>query len=181
MTRLYKLCHDASFLLRLRKQAQSVRINYPYNAGYLRHFKSRCARTELEVWEGLGVQGRAVPSLRGDKVGNSIMREPSLLKPCRCITALQLRTNTAGNRTSLNRARPLPDVSCRKCGVRKVTLANIIRECISKNPAHIKRHHNIVNFVMSSAMRDEAAEVTREPELTLEGVGKLKPDLVIKN
>lgn len=166
---------------RLRKTARSVRINYPYTEQDLRHTKRSWARIELECWRGLVAQGQAVPSLTGDRVANSIMRDPSLLKPNRFITALKLRTNTAGNRTTLRRAGQQVDPLCRKCRLQPETLGHILGQCNFTKPAWVHRHNEICDFVMSKSELKEATVVCKEPQLTLAGVGNLKPDLVIAN
>jgi len=171
----------ASTTQRLRRTAASVRINYPYTASDLRQFKRRCARSELETWRGLEAQGKAVSSFKGDKVGNAIMRDPSLLKPTRFITALQLRTNTAGNRTTLNRARQNVDPSCRKCRVKLETLNHILGECTYTKPARIRRHDDIVKYIECRVMNIEGTEVSTEPNLKHPNGEKAKPDLVMKN
>ncbi|XP_046666741.1 uncharacterized protein LOC124358491 [Homalodisca vitripennis] len=109
----------------LRRTANSVRVNYPYTTAYLRQFKNRCVRAELTRWENLGSQGKAALSFRGDRVGNAVMYEPSLLRPCTFTTALHLRTNTGGNRTTINRYSPQPDLTCRRCGAKLETLGRV--------------------------------------------------------
>ncbi|KDR21437.1 Retrovirus-related Pol polyprotein from type-1 retrotransposable element R2 [Zootermopsis nevadensis] len=95
--------------------------------------------------------------------------------------SLHHSVTNAGNRTSLNRAVPQTDVSCRKCGARKETLAHILGECIHTKAAVIRRHTEIRDLIMDKIMsNDKTAEVTKEPELQSEK-GKLKPDLVVKN
>lgn len=171
----------ASTTASLRRTANSVRINYPYTASDLRQFQRRCVRSELERWESLEAQGKAARSLRGDKAGNAFMYDPSLLKPSRFITALQLRTNTGGNRTTIHRYSPQQDLSCRGCGHRLETLAHILGECTSTKPARIKRHDEIVNLIESELLGKRGTEVCKEPRLHLEARGRLKPDLVVKN
>lgn len=75
--------------------------------------------------------------------------------------------------------KPLPDVSCRKCGARKETLAHIFDESIYTKLTRIKRYNNIADYVPASCTK--AFEISEKPELAREGVGKLKPVLVIKN
>jgi hypothetical protein len=72
----------------------------------LRRYKARCRKEELERWGEQLAQGKSVKSFADDKIGNAFLYEPCLLKHCRFITALQIRTNTGGNRSSLNRAVP---------------------------------------------------------------------------
>jgi hypothetical protein len=154
-------------------------VNYPYTLLDLRRYKTAAGR---ESWGEQLAQGKSVKSFAGDKVRNAFLYEPNLLKPCRFITALQLRTNTGGNRSSLNRAVPQADLLCRKCRVQKETLAHILGQCIHTKGPRIKRHNEIRDLIESSLQeKDEAVEVMKEPELTLPTGEKLKPDLVIKN
>lgn len=112
----------ASPVARLHKLANSVRINLPYTASDVRQYKSRCARTELEIWNGRTSKfskGLSLPP-RVTRWGTQFCGNHPFQKHCRFIYALQLRTFTAaaGNRTLLNRARPSPadNLSCRTCG-----------------------------------------------------------------
>lgn len=167
---------------RMRKTANSIRINYPYTRADIKKFKDLSRKTELRRWSDLVSQGRAVESLAGDKIGNSFLHDPSVLKPCRFITALQLRTNTAGNRTSLNRAIPQRDLNCRKCKISKETLAHILGQCIHTKASRIRRHNEIRDFIEKLVLgKDTAAIVLKEPLIPLAEGGNLKPDLIIKN
>lgn len=103
----------ASTTAHLHRIAHSVRIAHLCTERYLRQLKDLNSKTELLTWKNLVSQGKAVPALTGDRVENAFMYDPSLLKPCRFITSMQLRTNTAGNRMSLNRAIPQTDMRCR--------------------------------------------------------------------
>ncbi|XP_021915981.1 uncharacterized protein LOC110828025 [Zootermopsis nevadensis] len=168
----------ATTIARLQRLALSARLPYPYTTTDLKQYKFRTQKEELKRWSALQSQGRAVDSLAGDKVGNAIFYNPTLLKPCRFTTALQFRTNTAGNRTSLNCAIPQVDLNCRKCGAAKETLGHISGQCILTKAA---RHDEIRDLMMDRIMEmDKTADVTKEPELHSVN-GKLKPDLVIKN
>jgi hypothetical protein len=165
----------------LRRLANSIRMNYPYTWADLRRYTAGCRKGELERWGKQLAQAGSVKSFADDKIGNSFLYEPNLLKPCRFITALQLRTNTGGNRSSLNRAVPQESLLCRKCHVQKETLAHILGQCIHTKGPRIKRHHEIRDLIESSLRENEAVEVTKEPDLTVPTGEKLKPDLVIKN
>jgi hypothetical protein len=166
---------------RLRRLAATARIDYPYTESDLRSYKSRCKRSELNQWSKLQTQGKAVWSFTADKIGNSFLKNPTLLKPSRFITALQLRTNTAGNRTSLHRACPQPDLKCRKCKLSLETLGHIIGQCTHTKSARIRRHDEIKDFIETTVQKLETTEVCKEPNLLLDCGEKLKPDLVIKN
>jgi hypothetical protein len=156
----------ASTTARLRRLALSVRLPYPYTLTDLRQRKNRMMKEELKRWSDLIAQGRSVKTFASDKVCNSILYDPTLLKPCRFITALQLRSNTARNRTSLNRAVSQADLSCRKCMARMETLAHILGECTYTKATRIHLHTEIRDLIMDKIIeRDKAADVTKEPEL----------------
>jgi hypothetical protein len=175
------LYDSASSTANLRRLATSVRLPYPYTLADFRQRQSRMIKEELQRWSELTAQCRSVKSFAGDKVGNSILYNPTLLKPCRFITALQLRTNTAGNRTTLNRAVPQADLSFRKFGARKKTLTYIAGECIHTKAAVKSRHNEIIDLNKDkNVLNDKAAEVIKEPEIQREK-RKLKPHLVLKN
>jgi hypothetical protein len=178
---LQALSFESWMTARLRRLANSIRVNYPYTWGDLQRYKARCRKEELDRWGEQLAQGGSVTSFTDDKIGNAFLYEPHLLKPCRFITALQLRTNTGGNRSSLNRAVPQRSLLCRKCHLHKETLAHILGNCIHTKGPRIKRHNEIRDLIESSLQEMEAVEVTKEPDLTLPTGEKLKPDLVIKN
>jgi len=162
--------------------ANRVRINYPYIKVDIQRYKKACKRAELKRWSDLVAQGRAVNLFTGDRIGNSFLQDSSLLKPCRFITALQLRTNTAGNKTSLNRAIPQADLNCRKCGAGRETLAHILGQCTHTKATRIRRHNEIKDFIEKAVLeRDRTAIVSKEPLMALAEGGSLKPDLVIRN
>ncbi|XP_021937303.1 uncharacterized protein LOC110838432 [Zootermopsis nevadensis] len=178
---IHALLESASTTARLKWLATSARLPFPYTAADLRQFKTCMQKEELKRWSAQMGQGQAVDSLAGDKLGNSFLYDPTLLKPCRFITALQLRTNTTGNRTSLNRAVPQADLNCHKSVAAKETLAHILGQCTFTKALTIRHHNEVHDLIMDKAMEnDKAAEVTKEPELPSDK-GKLKPDLVMKN
>lgn len=121
-------------------------------------------------------------SFADDRIGNSFLHDPTLLKPCRFTTALQLCTNTVGNKTSLNRAILQKDLSCRKCKASGETLAHILGQCIHTKPARIRRHNNIRDYLEDKILkRDKTVTLSKEPLTLLADGGSLKPDLIIKN
>ncbi|KAL0098553.1 hypothetical protein PUN28_020509 [Cardiocondyla obscurior] len=155
---------------RLRKLANGVRINYPYTKDDTKKYKEKCRQIELKRWRDLLAQGRAVDSFTNDGIGNSFLRDPKLLKPCRFTTALQLRTNTAGNKTSLNRAIPQRD------------LTYILGQCLHTKSARIRRHNEIRDYIENTvSSKDKTATLTKEPLIALANGDKLQPDLVIQN
>nr|QQA03726.1 R2 non-LTR retrotransposon [Rhyparobia maderae] len=169
-----------TFLNRLGRVAKSARLPVPFAKYDLTRYKRRMAKQELERWAALPTQGKSVRSLTGSKVANCFLLDPTLLKPCRFITAVKMRTNTCGNRTSVNRVAPQPDLSCRKCGLQLETLGHIIGSCTETKALRIRRHDEIKDFVMSEIhKRDLTVHVSREPRLTADRVGNLQPDLVV--
>lgn len=179
---LQLLASGSSAVNRLRRIANSVRINYPYEQIDLRKFKTRCRKEELANWGGKVAQGKSVNTLAGDRVGNSFLANPGLLKPCRFITALQLRANVAGNKTTLNRAAPVADISCRKCKARPETLAHVLGGCTHTKGLRIRRHDEIKNFVEQVVLGEcPGMTVTTEAAFPDPEGAVLKPDLVIKN
>lgn len=172
---------DPNLMERMERYIRSIRIS-ELTVKAVNSYARRVYSARVGQWSNLPVQGRAVKSLTGDRIGNSIFYDPSLLKPCRFITALRLRSNTGGNRTNLSKIRPLQSVQCRRCGFQRETLGHILGQCLHTKAARIRRHDAIKDFICDSVTRegDKTATVTREPELLLSGdSGKLKPDLVI--
>jgi hypothetical protein len=107
---------------------------------------------------------------------------PKLLKPSRFITALRMRTKTAGNKVALNRAVPQKDLMCRKCKAQLETLGHILGNCTFTKPQRIRRHDQIKDLILDKVSKSVAeATITREPTIELPNGGKLKPDVVIKN
>lgn len=147
----------------------------------MKAYKLRAKRQELAKWASLGSQGKSVASLTDDTIGNAWLYSPSLLKPCRYITALQMRTNTCANRVALNRAVPQPDLSCRQCRSKLETLGHILGECTGTKARRIRRHDEICDLVVDK-LRKQGNQVViiDEPRLTHPLAGNLKPDLVVK-
>jgi Reverse transcriptase (RNA-dependent DNA polymerase) len=175
---LRALTRNGTWTARGNRLANSIRMRYPCTQQELNRYRIACYKKELQDWADLKTQGRAVPTLIDDRIGNAFLQDMTLLKPCRLTTAIQMRTNTAGNRTSLNRAIPQEDINCRKCRLKPETLAHILGECTHTKGARIKRHDEIKHLVANEAQR-KGATVTVEPGLTLPDGTRLKPDLVI--
>lgn len=171
----------ASTTANLRRTAIQVRIQYSYTAADVRQYKRRCVTGELAIWESLEAQGKAARSLRGDKVGNALLREPNLLKPSGFITVLLLCTNTYGNRTTINRYSTQHDLCCQGCGARLETLSHILGECVSNKTNRIYRHDEIIDLIESELLGDGVTEVSKEPRLRQTARGLFKPDLVIRS
>ncbi|XP_076230185.1 uncharacterized protein LOC143175332 [Nomia melanderi] len=163
---------------KLKGYANSLRINWPTSLQELQAAKKRLRRENTDRWQQLISQGQGVEYFREDKIGNSWLANPNLLKPSRYIDALKLRTNTFGNRTTLHRAKLNEDVRCRKCKAQPETLGHIIGGCISVKPMRSRRHDEIKDLITKIAGRSCA--VFPEPTVRVGG-NLLKPDLVIKD
>ncbi|XP_076303081.1 uncharacterized protein LOC143221543 [Lasioglossum baleicum] len=94
---------------KLRSQARAARLNWPVaSVKQVDKWKADAKKRELQLWGECTAQGKAVHNYKNDRIGNAWLYNPTLLKPSRFLTALRLRTDTAGNRVAINRATPLP-------------------------------------------------------------------------
>ena len=59
-------------------------------------------------------KGKSIPYFADDRYGNSCLYNPTLLKPCRFLTALRLRSETTSDRVCLNKVIPQATTKCRK-------------------------------------------------------------------
>lgn len=167
---------------KLRSQARAARLNWPVaSVKQVDKWKADAKKRELQLWGECTAQGKAVHNYKNDRIGNAWLYNPTLLKPTRFLTALRLRTDTAGNRVAINRATPLPDTLCRKCRGMPETLAHILGQCTHTKAQRIRRHDDIVDLVMAEIpKRNKEAVVLKEPRIENNGVA-LKPDLVVKS
>ncbi|GJQ68522.1 hypothetical protein Trydic_g17092 [Trypoxylus dichotomus] len=177
------LAEDTGMVARLKRLANSVRVNWPLQSlKDIQSYKRRARKTELAGWSELNAQGKSVQSLTDDPIGNAWLYKPQLLQPCRFITALKMRTKTTANRVVLARAGPVADPNCRKCRTQKETLGHILGQCVYTKPDRIRRHDEIRDFIVAQIhKRDKRVAVTKEPVVRLPLGGNLKPDLVIEN
>lgn len=166
---------------RLRRLASSARLQWPLTLNEIRAYKKREKSQELAKWASLGSQGKSVAALTDDRIGNRWLYEPTLLKPCRLLTALRMRTNTCSDKAAMNRAEPQVDVMCRQCGSQIETLGHILGQCTSTKPARIHRHNEICDLVVEQLRKQSGVAVTREPTVRGPLGGNLKPDLVIQS
>lgn len=113
-----------------------------------------------------------------DRIGNAWFYNPSLLRPSRYLDALRLRTNTFGTKAALARARPTPDIACRRCKAQAETLGHVIGNCTHTKPMRMRRHDEIKEFIGNKVATRHAVFV--EPAVNILGELK-KPDLVIKD
>lgn len=84
----------------------------PSSLGTLRQIDT-ILLTNTNKWRHFVCQGQGIKEFFGDKIGNSWLYKPELLKPSRYLNALKIRTKTVGTRVALNRARKDLDVNCR--------------------------------------------------------------------
>lgn len=167
---------DGRLQSELKSYANSLRINWPANLEDIESARNRLKRREVEKWKNLKCQGQGVADFRNDKIGNTWLRNPTLLRLSRYLDALRLRTNTFGTRVVLKRANPEIDAKCRRCHVMPDTLAHVIGACIHTKNMRIKRHDDIKNLIADRVGKN--CTVFDEP--TVRGELK-KPDLVIKD
>ena len=96
------LASDNGVEPRLRTLARSIRLEWPLpDTKTIDRWKQR--RKQLEL-------------------------DPTLLKPCRFLTALKMRTDMCPTEVAMNRAVPRQDLLCRKCKLLPETLAHVIRK-----------------------------------------------------
>lgn len=143
---------------RLGSLARTARINWPATA---------------EVSQFAKHAPKATKAFANCPVANAWLANPRLLKTCRQVTALQMRTNTCADRVSLSRANEREDVRCRKCQVQLETLGHILGQCVHTKKERIKRHNDIRDYVTDRVVARSGAWARRG--------AILKPDLVVKN
>lgn len=166
---------------RLRNLANSVRLNWPCTIKDVENFKRKAREENLEAWSNQKFQGRGVKALGNDPVGNHWLKNPSLLKPGRYLTALRMISNQVGLRVPMSIVKPVQDVKCRKCHMQPETLGHVIALCTYTKTARIRRHDEILEFVMKeAAVSMHGCEILREPHITASNQ-LYKPDLVIKS
>jgi hypothetical protein len=92
---------------RLEKMANSARLPWPIaNFKCIDAYKKRVKKAELERWSHLPSKGKSALSFKDDRYGNAWLYNPVLLKPCRFLTALRLRSGMTGDKVSLNKIVP---------------------------------------------------------------------------
>ncbi|CAH2020299.1 unnamed protein product [Acanthoscelides obtectus] len=167
---------------RVRRLALDARIAWPVTGEQLASYTRTQKKAELARWKRLGSQGKSAAAFADSKIGNAWLRDPSLLKPCRMITALKMRTNSCADRAAMSRATRIPDPTCRQCGSQIETLGHILGQCRHTKPHRIRRHDEIKNLIVEE-LKKKGPEVaiTVEPTVAATGGGNLKPDLVIQS
>ena len=165
---------------RLKKLAQSARLNWPPTLEQIEAWKRASRARDLDEWMAKKSVGKSAQAFADSRASNPWLYNPSLLKPCRFLSALKLRADVGANRTSLHRAIPQPDLKCRRCHEQYETLGHILGQCVHTKSSRIRRHDEIKDYIADKVMNANLGVVTTEPRL--EGLEKRKkqPDLVIE-
>ena len=165
---------------RLEKMAKSARLLWPIqNFRSIDAYKQRLKKAELEQWSKLPSKGKSVLSFANDRYGNEWLYNPELLKPCRFITALRMRSGTTSDRVTISKAIPQSSVTCRRCKSSLETLAHIVGQCINTKPQRIRRHNDIRDFVSKKlASNTDKFQIIEEASVETP-TGALKPDLAV--
>lgn len=79
--------------------------------------------------------------------------KPEILTPSKYVTALKMRTNVAGDKAALIRAKIKDDINCRKCHAQKETLGHILGQCINTKKERIKRHDQIKDYILEVVIK----------------------------
>jgi len=95
---------------------------------------------ELKNWSQLQSKGRGVASFKDNRNGNAWLYNPNLLKPCRFLTALSLRSGMTSDKVTMNKVVSQSNVKCRKCKACNETLAHILGQCVYTKAERIRRH-----------------------------------------
>lgn len=83
---------------------------------------------------------------------------------------------------ALNRVVPQQDVRCRKCKSVPDTLGHVLGQCIYTKLDRMRRHDDILHFVIRGAKkRDHPNVLVMEEPRIAQGNAVLKPDLVLKS
>jgi hypothetical protein len=161
--------------IKLKKIANSLRINWPASLEDIEKARKRLKAAHIKQWAELRSQGQGVLDFSRNKTSNVWLTNYELLKPSRFIDALKLRTNTFGTRSVLARADKNIDVACRKCRTQPETLGHILGLCQYTKGLRIKRHDE-AKMTLADNLR-KSYEVFIEPSLKVGG-NLYKPDLV---
>ena len=129
--------------------------------------------------EQAAVQGEECALLRQRQVWQWMAIQPHLLKPCRFITALRMRSATTSDRVTISKAIPQSSVTCRRCNSSLETLAHIVGQCISTKPQRIRRHNDIRDFVLKKLSTNKNNSQIIEEASIETPTGALKPDLAV--
>lgn len=169
---------DDSTELKLKKIANSLRINWPASSEEIEKAKERLKRDHIKQWTDLRSQDQEVTDFVKEKSGNVWLKEYHLLKPSSFIDAIKMRTNTYGTRIVLARADKNINIMCRRCRAQPETLEHILGLCQHTKGLRIKRHDEVKTLLAKKLQAHN--EVFVEPSIKM-GDNLYKPDLVVNN
>lgn len=129
----------------------------------------------MSKWKSLASQGQGIQEFFGDKIGNTWVYKPELLKPSRYLNVLKLRTNAYCTRTAFRRVKKDTNINC---GIQAETLRYILGLCINTKSKKMKRHDEICDLIANNVSKEYA--IFREPEIKINGERR-KPNMVIKD
>jgi hypothetical protein len=177
---LKALFNITGYEARLDRLAKSASIHWPIpNIRHIDAYKRRQKKMELQKWSQLPTKGKSALSFADDRYGNCWLYDPTLLKPSRFLTALRLRSGTAGDRVSLNTAIPQATVKCRNCQNGNETLAHILGQCTFTKASRIRRHDDIRDFISRKLATSVSGFQVIEEAAVDTPSGTLKPDRVV--
>jgi hypothetical protein len=164
---------------RLERIAKSVMLPWPeLTTKQIDAHKRRKKAEELKIWSQLPSKGKSMRSFADDKYGNCWLYDPTLLKPCRFLTALRMHSGTTSDRVTIQKAIPQTTVKCRKCKNGTETLAHILGQYIYTKTDRIRRHNKIRDFISKKLATNPQYQVIEEASIETPS-GTLKPDLVV--
>lgn len=163
---------------RLIKYIYSMGIKWSPTLDEVEKARKESHRQEKERWMQLTSLGQGISWFARDKIGNTWLYNPGLLKPSRYLDALRLRTNTFGTRIVLRRADGHVNPLCRRCDAARETLGHILGLCIHTKPQRIRRHDEVKNFKAEKLSMKYPVFV--EPTIRI-GKDLKRPDLMAKD
>ena len=169
---------DPGTELRLKKIANSLRINRPAISANVERAKRTLKNDYIKQWADSRSQGHGVTDVAREKLGNVWLNEYRLLKPSRLIGAMRLRANTFGTKVAPARADENINVMYKRCHAQPETLGHIFGLCQSTKGRRIKRHDEVKNFLTQKLHNKN--DVFVEPTIKIED-NLFKPDLVVNN
>ena len=161
-----------------RKYAASMGLSWLCEIEEIEATRKKLKKADTSRWKSFASQGQGVEEFFGDKIGNTWLYNPELLKPSRYLDALKLRTNTYGTRAALRRAKKDVDINCRRCGVQVETLEHILGLCTHIKNKRMKRHDEVCELIANNVSKEYV--IFKEPEIEING-DRRKPDMVIKD
>ncbi|CAK9834364.1 Retrovirus-related Pol polyprotein from type-1 retrotransposable element R2 (Fragment) [Anthophora retusa] len=174
-----KLALERTNLMKFYKDtANSYNLSWPPNIKEIETEKIKQKKLDQKDWHDKHLQGQGVQYFANDTIGNSWLRDPTLLRGSRFIDAIRLRTNTVGTKVVLSQIKPSADIMCRRCHLKSETLGHILGQCIETKPKRIKRHNDICELLVKQLSKTGIVY----SEAKIQGNGELKkPDIIYKN